>query len=193
MSLSRKSLPMDIMNIILEYASHLEEKTWYLQYDVVTGAKKRIFNKYSMKALSNTLLHKLVFPPQKTGFNVFNIRDNEGFQIMVQMAILRECEENGKENGKENGNSGYYEYGKINEYNKTASYYLTGNVMNDDEVCEPFLMHYTIKFGYSIHTGYTQSCSGTALIDDVAYDVSAVESESESYFDSDNELNIYLE
>lgn len=187
MSLTLPMLPMDIMNIILEYAAHLEEKTWYLQYDVVTGAKKRIFNKYSMKALSNTLLHKRVFPPQKTGFNVFNIRDNEGFQIMVQMCILRE-----QENGNEN--SGYYEYGKINEYNKVASYYLTGNIMNGEELCEPFLMYYKIKLDYSIHNGYTQSCSGIAVIDDVTYDVSAVESESESYFGSDNELlNIYLE
>lgn len=128
------TLPMDIVNMICVYASHLDDSPWALRFDVATGTMKRVFNKYSTNHayLTNCLRFKMENPSHRKIMLVFNLRDKTCFYVRADVTLLQE----------QNNSTAC-------NFHVVQMYYLKGDIIDDvmhDSVIVQYTTHETLSF-----------------------------------------------
>ena len=92
-------LPIDVINIILMYVSHLDDSLWSLQFNTSTGAAKRIVNRYcKYDPLVNSITYKYIYflqhylkcRPKKINVQVFNERNNTKMYMCATLTLIEE-------------------------------------------------------------------------------------------------------
>jgi len=88
-------LPVDVINIILKYVSHLEDSLWSLQFNVSTGDIKHVVNKYYMP-LVKSLSYKYEYnQPQHIHAQVLDKRNNGEFYMSATLTLIKETSDDG--------------------------------------------------------------------------------------------------
>lgn len=89
-------IPLEVMNLICEYISHLNDSKWSLCVDVATGAMKRVVNKYSTKhvSLMNTFVFKQQNPKTEIVILLYNRNSNHysSKYMRAEMTVLSRIE-----------------------------------------------------------------------------------------------------
>lgn len=142
---------MEVINIICQYLSHLENSAWSVFFDLATGTMKRVVNKHS--TVHNDLKYLMAFKRQQPVYPmVVLVFDAGSLRFRYTNAyLITLCEdESDLSDGSVEGR---------------GKYYLQLYAYEDPEMRgEPMIhMQYDIAECDGVHTRYTKSVSGTAV------------------------------
>lgn len=174
-------LPMDAVNLICEYISHLENSPWTLKFNSATDIMKRVLNKHSTSHYP--IMKTLSFKTQNQKYDlivlVFNMVDNCRSVYMRGECVLLSEEE----------------FFDAFECESMCKYYLKCYPYEDTYMqgVPSIVMQYNTRSTQGMHSSYREWTNGTAIFhNDSEYDVTRAELFSDNPYDTQTQVDEWL-